>query len=169
DVSSDGVEAARRICPLAGVAAEAAAVIDDPDVDAVVIVTPTTTHRDLVLAVIDAGKPFLCEKPLATSFDVVAEMCDAVAASQLTAQVGFHSRFHPLINELVRLTRSGELGAPMGYTLRDDQYWPTGHIVPGHSSWRSQRAQAGGGAALEPSIHSGGNLSWLFGPSPPGF
>ena len=25
----------------------------------------------------------------------------------------------------------------MGYTLRDDQYWPTGDVVPGHSSWRS--------------------------------
>ena len=57
-------------------------------------------------AVVDAGKPLLCEKPLATSFDVVREMCDAVAASGLTAQVGFHSRFHPLINELVRLVAS---------------------------------------------------------------
>jgi predicted dehydrogenase len=165
DLSSDAVDAARRICPFERVASDAAAVIDDPDVDAVVIVTPTTTHRDLVLAVLDAGKPFLCEKPLATSFDVVTEMCDAVAASGLTAQVGFHSRFHPLINELVRLTQSGELGAPMGYTLRDDQYWPTGDVVPGHSSWRSDRRLAGGGALLEHSIHSADIVSWLFGPA----
>ena len=92
-------------------------------------------------------------------------MCDAVSASGLTAQVGFHSRFHPLINELFRLTRSAELGAPMGYTLRDDQYWPTGDVVPGHSSWRSQRSHAGGGALLEHSIHSADILSWLFGPA----
>ncbi len=84
-------------------------------------------------------------------------------ASGVTAQVGFHSRFHPLINELVRLTASGELGAPMGYTLRDDQYWPTGDVVPGHSSWRSQRAHAGGGALIEHSIHSADILGWLFG------
>jgi predicted dehydrogenase len=90
-------------------------------------------------------------------------MCDVVMASGLTAQVGFHSRFHPLINELVRLTASRELGAPMGYTLRDDQYWPTGDVVPGHSSWRSERAHAGGGALLEHSIHSADILSWLFG------
>ncbi len=79
-----------------GLAPDAQAVIDDPDVEAVVIVTPTTTHRDLVQAVVDAGKPLLCEKPLATNFDVVREMCATVAASGLTAQVGFHSRFHPL-------------------------------------------------------------------------
>jgi predicted dehydrogenase len=107
----------------------------------------------------------LCEKPLATSIDVVREMCDAVAASDLTAQVGFHSRFHPLINELVRIVHTNELGAPMGYTLRDDQYWPTGDVVPGHSSWRSQRSHAGGGALLEHSIHSCDILQWLFGPA----
>ena len=71
DFSADAVEAARRICPFERVAPDAQAVIDDPDVDAVVIVTPTTTHRDLVLAVVAAGKPFLCEKPLATRFDIV--------------------------------------------------------------------------------------------------
>ena len=52
----------------------------------------------------------------------------------------------------------------MAYTLRDDQYWPTGDIVPGHSSWRSDVRQAGGGALLEHSIHSVDILNWLFGP-----
>jgi UDP-N-acetyl-2-amino-2-deoxyglucuronate dehydrogenase len=166
DLSAEAVASARNICAFERVAPSAEAVFADPDVDAVVIVTPTTTHRDLVLAAIAAGKPFLCEKPLATRFEIVEEMCRAVAhASHLTAQVGFHSRFHPLVNELVRITREQELGAPMGYTLRDDQYWPTGDIVPGHSSWRSERAHAGGGALLEHSIHSADILTWLFGPA----
>jgi predicted dehydrogenase len=165
DFSNDAVESARAICPFERVAPDAQAVIDDPDVQAVVIVTPTTTHHDLVQAVVAAGKPLLCEKPLATRFDIVSEMCALVAASGLTAQVGFHSRFHPLINELVRLVTTNELGAPMGYTLRDDQYWPTGDVVPGHSSWRSERAHAGGGALLEHSIHSADILTWLFGPA----
>jgi predicted dehydrogenase len=51
----------------------------------------------------------------------------------------------------------------MGYVLRDDQYWPTGDVVSGHTSWRSQRAQAGGGALLEHSIHSADIVTWLFG------
>lgn len=165
DRSTDATDAARRICAFERVTDDAHAVINDPDVDAVAIVTPTTTHREFVLATLAAGKPMLCEKPLATSIDVVREMCDAVAASSVTAQVGFHSRFHPLINELVRMVHASECGAPMGYTLRDDQYWPTGDVVPGHSSWRSQRAHAGGGALLEHSIHSADILQWLFGPA----
>ena len=39
--------------------------------------TPTTTHLDLVRATLAAGKPLLCEKPLATDFATVREMCDA--------------------------------------------------------------------------------------------
>ena len=102
DFSADAVEAARAICPFERVATDAQAVVDDPDVEAIVIVTPTTTHRDLVRAAVAAGKPLLCEKPLATRFDIVREMCALVGSSGLTAQVGFHSRFHPLINELVK-------------------------------------------------------------------
>jgi scyllo-inositol 2-dehydrogenase (NAD+) len=163
DLSPEAVDNARRICPFERIAPDAPSLIEDPDIDALVIVTPTRTHQALVGAAVDAGKPFLCEKPLATTLAVVREMCDTVAASSVTAQVGFHSRFHPLVNELVRLTESGELGAPMGYTLRDDQYWPTGDVVPGHSSWRSERSHAGGGALLEHSIHSADILTWLFG------
>ena len=68
-----------------------------------------------------------------------------------------------MINELRSVVLGGELGRPMGYVLRDDQYWPTGDVVPGHSSWRSDRARAGGGALLEHSIHSADILTWLFG------
>lgn len=141
------------------------AVIDDPDVEAVVLIAPTRFHRDYILAVADAGKPLFSEKPLAPTFEVVAELCRAAEARSLVAQVGFQSRFHPIVRHLRSLVTSGELGAPMGYMLRDDQYWPTGDVVDGHSSWRSERAEAGGGALLEHSIHSCDVLSWLFGPA----
>jgi predicted dehydrogenase len=140
-------------------------VVDAPDVDAVVLITPTRFHREYVLAVCDAGKPLFTEKPLAPTFAVVRELCDAVEAARITAQVGFQSRFHPIVRRLREIVVSGELGAPMAYTLRDDQYWPTGEVVPGHSSWRSDVAEAGGGALLEHSIHSCDVLAWLFGPA----
>jgi predicted dehydrogenase len=138
-------------------------VIADPEVDAVVLITPTRFHREYVLATAAAGKPLFSEKPLAPTFPIVRELHAAVTASAIPAQVGFQSRFHPIINRLRDYVESGELGAPMAYTLRDDQYWPTGDVVPGHSSWRSDVAEAGGGALLEHSIHSCDVLSWIFG------
>ncbi|MGH9016989.1 MAG: Gfo/Idh/MocA family protein [Acidimicrobiales bacterium] len=165
DPSSEARDAVQRNCPFVRMSDDPYDVIADPAVEAVMIMSPTATHLDLVRATVDAGKPLFCEKPLAPTFDAVRTMCAAVSFSGLTAQVGFHSRFHPIMNHLRRTVESGELGRAMGYTLRDDQYWPTGDIVPGHSSWRSDRAQAGGGAMLEHSIHSADIVSWLFGPA----
>ena len=141
------------------------AVIDCDAVDAVVLITPTRFHRDAILAVCAAGKPLFTEKPLAPTFRAVTDIRDAVSAAEIPCQVGFQSRFHPINRKLRALVTSGELGAVMGYTLRDDQYWPTGEVVAGHTSWRSDRAQAGGGALLEHSIHSCDLLAWLFGPA----
>jgi len=140
-------------------------VIEDPDIDAVMITSPTSTHRELVLGTLESGKSLFCEKPLAPTIAEVRELCEAVAMTARPAQVGFHSRFHPIVNKMRRLVVSAELGTPMAYTLRDDQYWPTSAVVPGHSSWRSDRAQAGGGALLEHSIHAADIVCWMFGPA----
>ena len=165
DPSEEARQAVARNCPFEFMRADPLAVIGAPDVDAVMITSPTATHRHLVEATLAAGKPLFCEKPLAPTFEDVLAICDAVRSSGVTAQVGFHSRFHPVMNRLHRTVVSGELGRPMGYTLRDDQYWPTGDVVPGHSSWRSDKAQAGGGALLEHSIHSADLVVWMFGPA----
>ncbi len=140
------------------------AVIDDPEVDAVVLIAPTRFHREYVAAVAAAGKPLFTEKPLAPTFEIVREVVDLVRASGIPTQVGFQSRFHPLFARARAAISGGEHGNPMAYLLRDDQFWPTGSVVPGHSDWRSQREEAGGGALLEHSIHSCDLLNWLFGP-----
>ncbi len=165
DPSEPSRAAAARNCPFAYLTDDARRVIDDADIDAVMITSPTPTHRELVLATLESGKALFCEKPLAPTLAVVRELCAAVAATTRPAQVGFHSRFHPIVNRMHGLVDSGDLGVPMAYMLRDDQYWPTGAVVPGHSSWRSRRDQAGGGALLEHSIHAADIVCWLFGPA----
>jgi predicted dehydrogenase len=144
--------------------ADGRSVVDDPEVDAVVLITPTRFHRDYIAAVAAAGKPLFTEKPLAPTFAVVEEIAALVRDAGIPAQVGFQSRYQPLYREARRMVTSGEHGAPMAYLLRDDQFWPTGAVVPGHSDWRSQRSEAGGGALLEHSIHSCDLLAWIFGP-----
>ncbi|HXW35370.1 MAG TPA: Gfo/Idh/MocA family oxidoreductase [Acidimicrobiales bacterium] len=164
DPSESAREGVARNCPFGYLTDNPLEVVTDPGVEAVLIASPTSSHRDLVLAAVEAGKSILCEKPLAPNFDIVQELCGAVSASGLVAAVGFHARFHPIVNRLHGTVMSGELGKAMGYVLRDDQYWPTGDVVSGHSSWRSRRSEAGGGALLEHSIHAADILCWLFGP-----
>ena len=138
--------------------------IGDPEVDAVAVIAPTRFHRELIAAVCDVGKPLFTEKPLAPTFDAVVDIVDTVERAGVPAQVGFQSRYHPIFRYLHDAVGDARFGAPMGYVIRDDQFWPTGAVIEGHSSWRSQRAEAGGGALLEHSIHSCDIACWLFGP-----
>jgi predicted dehydrogenase len=138
--------------------------VDDPELDAIVIITPTAFHREYILASAAAGRPLFTEKPLAPTYPAVQEIADRVRKAGIPTQVGFQSRFHPLVRHVRDTVMSGEYGGPMAYALRDDQFWPSGRVVPGHTDWRSSRAEAGGGALLEHSIHSCDVLNWIFGP-----
>jgi myo-inositol 2-dehydrogenase / D-chiro-inositol 1-dehydrogenase len=90
---SDAVpEAAERAAAEAGgatVHADALALIEDERVEAVVIASPAGTHEAFAVACIEAGKPVLCEKPLADSFAAARRVLDAeTAAGRRLVQVG---------------------------------------------------------------------------------
>jgi myo-inositol 2-dehydrogenase/D-chiro-inositol 1-dehydrogenase len=90
--------------------------IDDPGVDAVVIATRDDTHADLVLAALRAGKPVMCEKPLAPTADQCREVVAAQAALKNPVDLvtaGFMRRFDPPYVALRDRVLSGGLGAPL--------------------------------------------------------
>src|SRR4029450_7065127 len=69
--------------------------IADPNVDAIVIVSPTHTHREIVVHAAAQRKPTFCEKPLALSLGECREMQAAVDKSGTFFQMGFMRRFDP--------------------------------------------------------------------------
>jgi len=90
--------------------------IDDPSVDAVVIATRDDTHADLVSAALRAGKPLMCEKPLAPTADECRQLVAAQAALDKPVDlvtVGFMRRFDPHYVALRDRVLSGDLGAPL--------------------------------------------------------
>jgi myo-inositol 2-dehydrogenase / D-chiro-inositol 1-dehydrogenase len=87
-------------------------VIGADDVDAVLIAAPDPLHQDLVLSCIAAGKPVLCEKPLATSAAGSHEIVDAeVELGLRLVQVGFMRRYDPAYVALRSTVADGDLGA----------------------------------------------------------
>ncbi len=91
--------------------ARAQDVIDHPEVDAVVIATPGETHAELTMAAIGAGKPVLCEKPLAPT---TAECLQVLKAEQSCGkhlvQVGFMRRFDHGYQEVKSVVEGGDIG-----------------------------------------------------------
>ncbi len=165
DPSSAALDAANRNCAFETLGADLALAVDNRDVDAVLVSGPTATHAATIEAAVAAGKAIMSEKPLAPTFATVESLVGLVVQSGVVAQVGFQSRFNPMCTHLKRLVDENTLGVPLGYMLREDQFWPTGSVVSGHSSWRSDPALAGGGALLEHTIHGCDLLAWLFGPA----
>jgi myo-inositol 2-dehydrogenase / D-chiro-inositol 1-dehydrogenase len=95
-----------------GVAAGSAeSLIGSDDVDAVIIASPDFTHAELALACLEAGKPVLCEKPLAvTSTEALGIVEAEVALGRRLLQVGFMRRYDPGFAELRRTVTDGTVG-----------------------------------------------------------
>jgi scyllo-inositol 2-dehydrogenase (NAD+) len=81
--------------------------------DAVVISTPTFTHRDLVVRAAEAGAHVLCEKPMALTVEECDDMIGAAEAAGVVLQIGFMRRFQPEFAEARRRIAAGDVGEPM--------------------------------------------------------
>jgi myo-inositol 2-dehydrogenase / D-chiro-inositol 1-dehydrogenase len=88
--------------------------INDPHVDAVVIASPDDTHARLTLACLQAGKPVLSEKPLATTVEDAVRVLEAeVALKQRLVSVGYMRRFDPQHMAVKTTVAEGALGRPL--------------------------------------------------------
>lgn len=81
------------------------------DVEAVVIATPASTHHDLILAALTAGKHVLVEKPMVLSVAEAQNVAAAVKASGKCFMVGHQYRYHDAIRELESMVHHGAFGA----------------------------------------------------------
>jgi predicted dehydrogenase len=89
-----------------------AALVNDPEVEAVYNPLANSLHAPWNLAAIAAGKHVLTEKPFASNAEEAAEVRDAAAAAGVVIMEGFHYLFHPVTRRLHELLASGELGEP---------------------------------------------------------
>jgi predicted dehydrogenase len=82
----------------------------DPRVDAVVVVTPTSLHREIVLAAAKAGKHVLCEKPMAMNVRECDDMIGACAKASVKLQIGFMRRYDDSFRAAKERLDAGEIG-----------------------------------------------------------
>ena len=127
--------------------------IDRDDVDLVDICTPGSTHAEIAIAALAAGKHVLCEKPLANSV-AEAEAMTAAAASApggARAMVGFTYRRVPAIALARQLVVEGRIGTLRHVRAQYLQDWIADEDAP--LSWRLDREQAGSGALGDIGAH----------------
>jgi myo-inositol 2-dehydrogenase / D-chiro-inositol 1-dehydrogenase len=82
------------------------------DVDAVIIASSTATHGEILEACVHAKKPFICEKPLASSVTAAEKIVAGVKAAGITAAIGFNRRFDFQYAGIKEAVERGDIGKP---------------------------------------------------------
>lgn len=127
----------------------------DPHVDAVIVTTPTHTHREIVIAAAQAGKAIFCEKPTALTLRETDEMIAAVNSAGVLLQIGFMRRFDRAYSEAKRQIDAGAIGTPvMICSIGRDPY---------RTSLEYADPSVSGGLIVDMGIHDFDVVRWLTG------
>ena len=117
------------------------AIVDAPDIDVVSVAVANSMHREVVEALLGAGKHVLCEKPLAPSVEDAKAMVAAAEAATTHAGIGFTFRRAPGINAIREQVLEGAIGECATSTAT------TGATTPRTRTTRSAGATAAARAA----------------------
>lgn len=133
---------------------------DNPDIDAVYVITPNATHKDFVIRAAKAGKQVICEKPMAVSPGEAQAMVDACKAAGVKLLVGYRMHFEPKTLEVIRMRKAGEFGK-----IRFFQGL-SGFVSGDPRQWRRNPALSGGGALMDIGIYSVNGARYMVGEEP---
>jgi myo-inositol 2-dehydrogenase/D-chiro-inositol 1-dehydrogenase len=118
-------------------------VIENPEVDAVVICSPTDTHSKIIHQSAEAGKHVFCEKPVDLSPEKIINSNKVVEKSGVKFQVGFNRRYDPNFFKVFQTVKAGKIGTPqvLKITSRDPAPPPLAYL------------KVSGGMFLDMTIH----------------
>jgi myo-inositol 2-dehydrogenase/D-chiro-inositol 1-dehydrogenase len=88
------------------------AVLDRPDIDAVVVCSSTDTHARIAIEAAQAGKHIFCEKPIALDLASIDQALDTVQHAGVKLQIGFNRRFDANHRRIHQAVQQGEIGRP---------------------------------------------------------
>jgi predicted dehydrogenase len=88
-----------------------AALVADPELDAIYNPLPNGLHAEWTIAALEAGKHVLCEKPFTANASEAEDVAAAAARTGLVVMEAFHYRYHPLALRMREIVENGELGA----------------------------------------------------------
>ena len=129
------------------------AIMENPDIEAVVISSSTDTHALMIEEAARAGKHIFCEKPIAHDLGEIDRALAAVDKAGVKLQIGFNRRFDPNFRRVRELVAAGKIGEPhiLRITSRDPAPPPIEYI------------EVSGGIFLDMTIHDFDMARYLIG------
>ena len=136
--------------------------LKDPELAIVTVCTPSGSHLEPSLMIIEAGKHLIVEKPLEITLERCDEILNAAKEKEVRVATIFPSRFHEassIIKDALDKDRFGRLVLGDAYVkwFRTQEYYDKG-------GWHGTKSLDGGGALMNQSIHAIDLLQWFMGP-----
>ncbi|MFW9827638.1 MAG: Gfo/Idh/MocA family protein [Candidatus Thorarchaeota archaeon] len=130
------------------------------DIDAVMIFTPHYLHEKYVLAVAEAGKHVLLEKPMATTLEGCDQMIEATRKAGVKFMIAENHRFLPAHEYIMRTVQSGLIGNPFLVRAYEGVNEIEGLMKEGF--WKGHPIMAGGGSLMDMGAHKFVTLNWIL-------
>jgi 1,5-anhydro-D-fructose reductase (1,5-anhydro-D-mannitol-forming) len=150
---------------------DGAALIADPEVDAVYVATPPNAHKDYTIAAAKAGKPVYVEKPMALDAGECDAMIAACRAAGVPLFIAYYRRALPRFLRVKELIDAGAIGDVRAVTITlYRQYDPPAAAAGGTAApagalpWRIDPAISGGGLFVDLAAHTLDLLDFILGP-----
>lgn len=143
---------------------DAEKLINDPNVTAIYVATPPSTHAQYAIAAMKAGKPVYVEKPMATTYAECQQMVEVSRQTGVPCFVAYYRRSLPYFMRVKQLIDDGKLGVISTVQIRfaippyDTDY--NRNSLP----WRVNKEIAGGGYFYDLASHQLDILDFLLGP-----
>ncbi|MBT4935471.1 Gfo/Idh/MocA family oxidoreductase [Candidatus Woesearchaeota archaeon] len=134
----------------------------NPDIDAIIVLTPPYAHADIGLQVVRAGKHLLIEKPLDIDEIKAQELLEEAEKNNVIVSVISQMRFGKAVQKTKKLIDSGKLGKLV--LLRVSMKWNRSKNYYNSTSWVTDPQKSGGGVLINQGIHFLDLLRWLGGP-----
>lgn len=142
---------------------DAQELIDDPDVNAIYVATPPSSHATFAIMAMNAGKPVYVEKPLAATYDDCIRVNYVSQQTGVPCYVAYYRRYLPYFQKVKDIIDQGLLGTITNVSIRFS--WPPREedLDSEHLPWRVQPDIAGGGYFYDLAAHQLDLLQCFFG------
>ena len=130
-------------------------VLEIEEIDAVFVITPQFTHRDIAVDAFNSGKSVYCEKPMALTVKECDEMIEASKRANKILMIGQQMRYHAHLNKMKNLIDKGEIGKPVMLWLNEFR-----NPFPETMKWGFDKKKSGG-LLLEKDCHHFDLFNWF--------
>ena len=144
--------------------ADAASLINDPDVNAIYVATPPSSHEEYTIASLNAGKHVYVEKPMTTDAASAIRMVNAAKEKDRKLVVAHYRRAQPFFNKIKGLIDEGAIGDIR--FVRSEVYKKPStpeYLAAEHTGWRLNASIAGGGLFHDIAPHQLDLMDYFFG------